>query len=240
MKEIFSMWSNTKMVVLTGICAALYTGLMLPFKIMPIIPGFTEIRPGIAIPLTCSILFGPAGAWGAAIGNVIGDIWGATISPGSFFGFFGNFFLAYIPYKFWLILTGKTDFEITTKMSVLFFILTCISASSACAVFIGWGLDILNFVPLNILTNIIAINNSIFTILGGLPLTIALFKRVKHWGIFYSDIMKVEQSVSEISKIGLSLMLLGSIGGVIAVNLGLQNPYFSVFIILIIIALFLL
>jgi energy-coupling factor transport system substrate-specific component len=213
---------------------------MLPFKIAPIIPGFSEIRPGTAIPLTCSLLFGPAAAWGAGIGNVIGDIWGGMIGPGSFFGFIGNFLMAYVPYKFWRILNGKTDIELNTVKSISIFILICITASFTCAVFVGWGLDIIKFVPLKILANVIAINNSVFTIFLGLPLTLALYKRVKQWGVFYSDIMKDTQAVSSLSWFGVILMISGSMGGLIALNLGLTNPKFSIFIVLIIIASFLL
>ncbi|MBN2373107.1 QueT transporter family protein [bacterium] len=238
MKDIFEMWSNTRMVVLTAICAALYAGLMLPFKIAPIVPGFTEIRPGIAIPLTCSFLFGPAAAWGAAIGNVIGDIWGGMIGPGSFFGFFGNFLMGLIPYKFWRILTGKTEIEIKNARSVLVFILTCITASSACAVIIGWGLDILKLVPLRILANVVAINNSIFSALLGLPLSLALYKRVKQWGLIYSDVMKQKDSVSCAKGFGVILMILASAGGIISVNLGIGNPEFTAFAVLTIIASF--
>ena len=240
MKDILSMWSNTRMIVLTAICAALYAGLMLPFKIAPIIPGFSEIRPGTAIPLTCSLLFGPAAAWGAGIGNVIGDIWGGMIGPGSFFGFIGNFLMAYVPYKFWRILNGKTEIELNTVKSISIFILISITASFTCAVFVGWGLDIIKFVPLKILANVIAINNSVFTIFLGLPLTLALYKRVKQWGVFYSDIMKDTQTVSSLSWFGAILMISGSMGGLIALNLGLTNPKFSIFVVLIIIASFLL
>ena len=35
------------------------------------------------MPVFFSIFFGPAAAWGAAFGNVIGDFLGGTISPGS-------------------------------------------------------------------------------------------------------------------------------------------------------------
>lgn len=237
MKEIFSMWSNTRMIVLTAICAALYAGLMLPFKIAIIIPGFSEIRPGIAVPLTCSFLFGPAAAWGSGIGNVIGDIWGGTIGPGSFFGFFGNFLMAYIPYKLWRILTGSTDMEVKTPGAVALFILICITASCGCAVVIGWGLDLLGFVPLRILTNVIALNNSVFTILLGLPLTLALYKRVRQWGLFYADVMKGEQGpVSPVSRAGAIMMILCTVGGVLMVNLGVRNPGFSVFILIIAVA----
>ena len=69
--ELFTMWSNTRMIVLTAVVAALYVCLLLPFKGLVIIPGYTEIRPAALVPLFCSLLFGPAAAWGAAIGNLV-------------------------------------------------------------------------------------------------------------------------------------------------------------------------
>ncbi|TMA35458.1 MAG: QueT transporter family protein [Deltaproteobacteria bacterium] len=65
------MWGNTRMVVLTAICAALYAAILIPFKVVPLIPGITEFRPANAIPVVCSFLFGPAAAWGAAFGNLL-------------------------------------------------------------------------------------------------------------------------------------------------------------------------
>src|SRR5713101_456911 len=71
--ELRLMWRNTRMVVLCAISAALYAAVLVPFKAVPFIPGVTELRPANAIPIVCSFLFGPAAAWGSAIGNMIGD-----------------------------------------------------------------------------------------------------------------------------------------------------------------------
>ena len=49
MAELFRMWSNTRMVVLTAICAALYAAILIPFKVVPLIPGITEFRPANAV-----------------------------------------------------------------------------------------------------------------------------------------------------------------------------------------------
>lgn len=101
MKELIKMWNNTRMIVLTAVSAAVYAAVLIPFKVaLPIIPGFTEIRPANVLPIVCSLMFGPAAAWGAAIGNTIADFFG-TIGPGTFFGFIGNFLYGYIPYKMW-------------------------------------------------------------------------------------------------------------------------------------------
>lgn len=101
MKELITMWKNTRMIVLVAVIAALYAAVLIPFKVaIPLVPGFTEIRPANVIPIICSLMFGPAAAWGAAIGNTIADAFG-TFGLGTIFGFFGNFLYGYIPYKMW-------------------------------------------------------------------------------------------------------------------------------------------
>ena len=102
MKAVFSMWKNTRMIILTAVCAAIYGAALIAFKTaIPLIPGITEVRVGAILPVPFGLLFGPAGAWGAAIGNLIGDLLGGTLGPGSAGGFAGNFLLAYLPYTLW-------------------------------------------------------------------------------------------------------------------------------------------
>src|ERR1700752_2165596 len=106
MRELREMWQDTRMVVFTAIAAALYAAILIPFKVLPIIPGVTEFRPANAVPIICSFLFGPAAAWGSAIGNIIGDFFGG-IGPGDLFGFIGNFLYGYIPYKTWELISSR-------------------------------------------------------------------------------------------------------------------------------------
>ena len=87
MRDITAMWRYTKMVVLVALTGAAYVAILLPFKIATIVPGFTEIRPASGIPIVCALLFGPAAAWGSAFGNLVGDIFGGTLTPGSIAGF---------------------------------------------------------------------------------------------------------------------------------------------------------
>src|SRR2546429_9641370 len=100
MRELFAMWGNTRMVVLTAICAALYAAILIPFKVVPLIPGITEFRPANAVPVVCSFLFGPAAAWGSAFGNLIGDFFGG-LRPRGFFCFLGDFPFCPVPFPLW-------------------------------------------------------------------------------------------------------------------------------------------
>lgn len=225
MKEIFTMWKKTKMVVLVALSAGLYAALLIPFKGFVLIPGFTEIRPGSAIPVLFGLLFGPAGAWGMAIGNLIGDFFG-TLGLGSIFGFFGNFLFAYVPYKLWSnlgILKGDEQVpDLKSGKKILMFIIVSILGSSACALFIAWGLELLGFVPFAALASIITLNNTIPSIVLGIPIGLILFPRIKKWELLWTDIMDEEDIISGrgISRVGGLIMMIsilfGLIGGLLA------------------------
>ena len=193
MKEVITMWKNTKMIVLVALSAAIYAAILIPFKAIPLVPGFTEIRPANMIPVAFGLFFGPAGAWGAAIGNTIGDLFGSTFGPGSAFGFVGNFLFAYIPYKLWMNLGVLKKEELNpdckgTKKIALFLFVSII-ASAACGLVIAWGVDLLGFVPFSVLGTIIPMNNAIAACVLGLILTILLFPRIRKWDLYWLEVL---------------------------------------------------
>ena len=208
MKEAFTMWKYTRMVVLVALSAAMYAAVLIPFKIFPIIPGITEVRPANVLPIICSLMFGPAGAWGSALGNFIGDF-GGTFGLGSYIGLVANFWFGYIPYRAWRLLTkrdpvaswGSVISQIKTgkfrsedgKISLLIiYLAVTFLASLACAVQLCWGLDLLGLVPYHILAPAITINNFIAAAILGPLLLPVLYPRVKKWGLLYTDIMEEE------------------------------------------------
>lgn len=219
MREIISMWRNTRMVVLTAVCAAVYAAILIPFKIATIIPGFTEIRPAAALPVVFSLMFGPAGAWGSAFGNLIGDFFG-TFGLGSFFGFIGNFLYGFIPYKIWQYIS-KQDPIFKTPTTVLSYFCCIALAASACGIFIAWGVDLLGFIPMMILANIITLNNFIVSAILGPFLLMVLYVRVKKWRLLYTDILRNEELLTKrkFAAIGILCVLFGSIGGLVVINL---------------------
>src|SRR5262249_8939659 len=141
MRELVGMWRNTRMVVLTAICAALYAAVLIPFKIVPLIPGITEFRPANAVPPVCSLLFGPPGAWGSACGNLIGAFFGG-LGPGARFGFLGNLGYGLVPYLAWEAVSDAPPTPRTAgAMAGLLAVITL--ASLLCATIVGWGLQLL-------------------------------------------------------------------------------------------------
>ncbi len=173
MNELTKIWQSTRGVVLIVLTAVVYVAILLPFKVvLPIIPGFTELRPAAVIPILASIGFGPAAAWGGGIGNLIGDILGGTLGLGSIFGLFGNFLYGLLPYRIYRY-----------RKNLPFFILGVIGASLGCGLFIGWGVDLLGLVPFGVLANIIVINNTIVGLALGIPLLPFMMKRLEAFGL---------------------------------------------------------
>jgi energy-coupling factor transport system substrate-specific component len=224
------MWDNTRLVVFAAICASLYAAILIPFKVLPLIPGVTELRPANAVPVICSFLFGPAAAWGAAIGNVIGDFFGG-IGPGDFFGCIGNFLYGLAPYKIWELIS--TDQPVPkTFVAWVKFIFTIFLASALCAVFIGWGLNLLGFVPFSILGNIILFNNFISSLLFTPLLLAVIYPRVERGQLLYRNLLPSQPSKPSVVRFtGLGLLTCAAIGGLIAGNLlssGRWTPAFIV------------
>lgn len=211
--DLFSMWSNTRMVVFTAVTGALYVAVMIPFKWAVILPGLSEVRPGVALPMFLAFLFGPAAAWGSGIGNFIGDFFG-TIGPGSIFGFFGNFLLAYAPYAFYRAWMGHAAPLRSGWKGVVVLIIGLLSGVFACATVISWGLNILGYLPFIFLGATIAINDTLFALALVLPLLAYLHPRMEKWGVAYYEVLDPEQArPSRTAKLGAVLLALGAFGG---------------------------
>ncbi len=225
MKEIFTMWRHTQMVVLVALSAAIYAAVLIPFKGFTIIPGFTEVRPANVFPFVFGLLFGPAGAWGAAIGNLIGDFFG-TLGIGSIFGFVGNFFLGFIPYKMWgaFFRRGENmEPNVNSGKKIAVYVALVILASAVCAVWIAWFNDLIGFVPFAALASIITVNNAIAGLVLGPIFLLVLYPRVKRWGLLWTEIMRPDEvPASRLQFLGNVLMWVGGIGAlVVGLVLGL-------------------
>ena len=224
MREVITMWRHTKMVVLVALTAGVYAAILVPLKAIPLIPGITEIRPANVIPVVFSLLFGPAAAWGAAFGNLIGDFFG-TLGLGSIFGFVGNFFYGLVAYKLWGKmgpLSSHQPLDSRSGRSVLEYLLLALLASAVCAAFIAWGLELVGLVPFGVVGPIILLNNFLAAAVLGPFLLWLLYPRAKRWDILWTEIMEP----GEISRgahplLGALLMWAGGGGGLL-VGIGLS------------------
>lgn len=226
MKELVRMWKYGMMVAITVLCAGIYMLFLLPTKSIVIIPGITEIRPASLLPVIFGLLFGPAGAWGSAIGNLGGDLFG-TLSPGSIFGFIGNFLHAYIPYKLWYHIKQRHGEDraptINSPWKLARFGITSFIASTACAVTIAWGLDILNMASFSALAIIITLNNTVTTLVLGPVLLPLIYTFVKKNNLLWTDIMHpIDISRPSSDKVHPLMITSGALGGLVS---GLAASY---------------
>lgn len=210
MNELTLMWRNTRMVVLTAMCASFYAAVLIPFMVVPIIPGVTHFRPANALPVVCSFLFGPAAAWGAAIGNLIGDFF-AGLGPGDLFGFLGNFLYALAPYRLWRA-CGTGDPVPTTPGAWALFVVVVATGASLCAATVGFGLQILGFVPFAVLANVIIVNNMVTALVLAPLLLAVLYPRVRRVRLLHGDVMGPRPPSSRGRRaLGVSLAVAGAV-----------------------------
>jgi energy-coupling factor transport system substrate-specific component len=214
MRELFTMWKDTRMIMLVAVVAAIYAAVLLPFKLFTVIPGITSVRPANVFPVIFGLMFGPAAAWGAAIGNLIGDVFGGTLGLGSIFGFLGNFFFGYVGYKLWGNLGPLSSGEeprMDGLSQIIEYVVIAITASAACAAIIAWGLDLLGLVPFTVLGPTIMINNSLAAVVLGPPLLYLTYPRVKEMGLLYADVMREE----DLEPFGFSQPTVAALGVVV-------------------------
>lgn len=230
MKEVVTMWKSTKMIILVALSAAIYAVVLIAFKgVLVIIPGITELRPANVFPIIFGLMFGPAGAWGSALGNLIGDFFG-TLGPGSIGGFVGNFYLGFVAYKLWGALLPQKQAAVqntNTWARLGAYVVVSLVAAVACGVIIAWWLDLLGMVPFAFLATVISFNNFLHELVLGPPLLLLLYPPIKKWGLIWTDIMAPEDvPAAPALRLGGLLMIVGAIGGLIiglAMAMGLSG-----------------
>ena len=84
-----------------------YLAIALPFKVLSVIPGFTDVRPVNMLIPAYGIFFGIPGCLAFAFGNLIGDIASDSLRISSIAGFIANFLYPYLLYLIWTKIRKK-------------------------------------------------------------------------------------------------------------------------------------
>jgi energy-coupling factor transport system substrate-specific component len=221
MKAALAMWKNSRMIILVAVCAAIYGAALIAFKTaIPLIPGITELRVGQIFPVAFGLLFGPAGAWGTAFGNFIGDLFGGTLGPGSIAGFLGNFLLGYLPYTLWTRLFPwarlSRDWQGGSWAHRLNYFFIAFISGAACAVVISSVVDAMGIVPYAVLSKIITLNNTLGGWIGVILLA-SVFRVTKdQFGLFWADVMDEEEIGKPIAGfLGAWIVVIASVAGLL-------------------------
>lgn len=102
---------------LFAVLLAVYLAFALPFKVLSVIPGFTDVRPVSMLQPVYGIFFGIPGCLACAVGNLVGDIASDGLRWSSIAGFAANFAYPYLMYLFWCKLR-KEPFELRKGRSL--------------------------------------------------------------------------------------------------------------------------
>lgn len=193
MIDLLEMWKKPKMILFVFLTAVLYIALIFPTMSLTIFGGHADFgRVGIGVPVAFSFLFGPAAAWGAAIGNIFRDIITGGIDLASIPGFVGNFLVGYLPYKLWsLITTEKPDLRSLKKIGL--FVAVAVIPCILCGVIIGTGLDVLGIAPFIPTGPLIALSNSVWAVLLGSILLAIIYPYASKRKLLYTDILGKKQ-----------------------------------------------
>lgn len=163
--ELFHMYRYASMIKSVAFCAATFAFLSVVFKnSIVLVPEVTEVRLCNILACCYGIWFGPAGAWGCAIGNLVGDM-GGSLTWLSIFGFTGNFVSAWIPYKLWGILgsgLGENQLDRPTTKSkkwALRYLVCSLVSVVCCAVVLAVPFDLSHSLPADNTFRLIFLNN---------------------------------------------------------------------------------
>ena len=96
-----SKMSTGRRIAFVIVLSIIFVLVAVPFKVLNLIPGITEIRPVDCLNMLFGVMFGIYGALGCAIGNIIADILGGTLTISSWAGFVSNFVGTYLAYILW-------------------------------------------------------------------------------------------------------------------------------------------
>ncbi len=170
--------------------AVAYAASLYPLQGLTAFGGYADFgRIGVGIPVAFSLLFGPAAAWGAALGNVVCDIAVLHVDASSIFGFIGNLLIGYVPYKLWnTVTTEKPDLRSLKKL--LLFVGIGVFACVVCGIVIGLGLQWLGLTAFMPTAAIIALTNALWAVIVGSILLTSTYGFVKRRKLLYPIIVR--------------------------------------------------
>lgn len=173
--KLHSLVKNT---LLTLILLGVFLIVAIPFKVMSIIPGFTDIRPVSLLQPIYGVFFGIPGCIAFAIGNLIGDILSDSLMWSSIAGFAANFAAPFLFYIFWSKIS-KTPFSLRKGKNLLKQTgVTAVSAVVQAAMITPAVVMIYPDVSGWVFAATVLINSSVFPIMFGIPLMILMHEEL--------------------------------------------------------------
>ncbi|MBD5559575.1 MAG: QueT transporter family protein [Clostridia bacterium] len=191
--ELRRMWHYPQMIVLFAVSTAAFALVSLFCSDFTLIPGYSSVRPVNGLPVTLGLLFGPAGAFGCAAGNVIGDVCRHELNWASIGGAVGNFLFAWIPYRLWYVReyrVGRVLPNIFSWQRLGAFCLLSALGAAVCALVVSLSIVLVSGDPFWDTFGLILGNNLLGAYVVGLPLFAVLPILVNAIGAYWRTIMR--------------------------------------------------
>ena len=145
-----------------------------PFKVMEIIPGFTDIRPVTMLGPIYAVFFGIPGCVIMAVGNLVMDILSDSLRWTSIAGLIANFMGPLLIYLIWIRWSRK-PFSLKTGYSLLKHVgIIVLSAVLETAIISPAVAMIYPAVDANLFALSVLLNTTVFPIVFGIPITILI------------------------------------------------------------------
>ena len=151
-----------------------YIIVALPFKVMEVVPGFTDIRPVMLLWPVYAVFFGPQGCFALAVGNLIMDIISDSLRWSCIAGFIANFIGPFLLYLYWARVS-KREFSLKNVKNILTHSALIIIAAFLETLIIAPAVAIVYpEVDIRLFVTTVMLNTSLFPIVLGIPLTIVM------------------------------------------------------------------
>lgn len=226
MKELFLMWRYKKMVALAGFSAALMAAVLIPLNHVFVLPGPSWLSPAILLPPLLGFLFGPAGAWGAALGSLGADLFGGfgleslTIAG-------GTLLLGYIPYRLYF-LKGR-ELPLEWKQSgrlIAGYLPVAVVGALANSFILGWGASVAGAVSFQEVALSSFLNDLVMAAGIGSLVLVVLVRLFRRWDMLWTSNMRPEDAGADSpyavlgARVLTASVLLGFAGCLVASVLG--------------------
>lgn len=158
--------------LIIGSTALLFFVVTMPFRRFFQLLSVTEVRPASAFNPVFGLLFGPPGALGCALGNLLADVLSGYSFLMCALGVLAQLFYGLLPWALWRWLGG--EMRLNTSRRVLRYMLIMLLDTAGMAVILTLLMRATDIPAPTMTTLLLFLNNFVFCMVLGIPLFVAI------------------------------------------------------------------
>ena len=151
-----------------------YLLVAVPFKVLGVIPGFTDIRPVVLLGPIYAVFFGLPGCTVMAVGNLIMDVVSDSLRWSSIPGFLANFLGPWLIWLYW-VRRSPSAFSLRKGQDLCRHVLVVLLAAALQTILITPAVAMVYpEVDAQLFALTVMLNNAVFPIVFGIPVMILM------------------------------------------------------------------